>query len=63
MATQATERCSRSRSAIGVCGGRCSSSGARIVVTLIHLLKQGQLGCASICNGGGGATAIVVERL
>jgi len=33
------------------------------VVTLIHLLKQGQLGCASICNGGGGATAIVVERL
>lgn len=38
-------------------------SGARIVVTLLNTLKQGQkkIGCAAICNGGGGASAIVVE--
>lgn len=38
-------------------------SGARIVVTLIHALKQtkGKLGCAGICNGGGGASALVLE--
>lgn len=37
-------------------------SGARIVVTLINVLKQkgGKLGCAGICNGGGGASAIVI---
>ncbi len=40
-------------------------SGARIVVTLVHALKQtsGKLGCAGICNGGGGASALVIERL
>jgi acetyl-CoA C-acetyltransferase len=38
-------------------------SGARIVVTLLHALKQtkGTVGCAGICNGGGGASAIVLE--
>ena len=38
-------------------------SGARIVVTLINILKQnnGKYGIASICNGGGGASAIVIE--
>ncbi|HLP13605.1 MAG TPA: acetyl-CoA C-acyltransferase, partial [Flavobacteriales bacterium] len=38
-------------------------SGARIVVTLINVLKQnkGKFGAAGICNGGGGASAIVVE--
>ena len=38
-------------------------SGARIVVTLTHALKQtgGKLGCAGICNGGGGASALVIE--
>lgn len=38
-------------------------SGARIVVTLIHALKRtgGKLGCAGICNGGGGASSIVLE--
>ncbi|MNR66962.1 Acetyl-CoA acetyltransferase [compost metagenome] len=38
-------------------------SGARIVVTLINVLKQnkGKFGVASICNGGGGASAIVIE--
>lgn len=38
-------------------------SGARILVTLIHVLKQnqGKLGAAGICNGGGGASAMVIE--
>lgn len=40
-------------------------SGARIVVTLLHALRRtgGKLGCAGICNGGGGASALVVEML
>jgi acetyl-CoA C-acetyltransferase len=40
-------------------------SGARIVGTLMHVLKQrdATIGCASICNGGGGASAIIIERL
>ncbi len=40
-------------------------SGARILVTLIHVLKQnnGKLGAAAICNGGGGASAMVIENL
>lgn len=39
-------------------------SGARIIVTLINVLEQnnGKLGAAAICNGGGGASAIVIER-
>lgn len=39
-------------------------SGARILVTLIHILHQqnASLGAAAICNGGGGASAMVVER-
>lgn len=39
-------------------------SGARIVVTLINVLQQNnaKLGAAAICNGGGGASAIVIER-
>ncbi|MCE9540145.1 MAG: acetyl-CoA C-acyltransferase [Bacteroidetes bacterium] len=38
-------------------------SGARIIVTLINVLKQnkGKFGVASICNGGGGASAVVIE--
>ncbi|MBI2282585.1 MAG: acetyl-CoA C-acyltransferase [Bacteroidetes bacterium] len=38
-------------------------SGARIIVTLINVLKQhgGKIGAAGICNGGGGASAVVVE--
>jgi acetyl-CoA C-acetyltransferase len=38
-------------------------SGARIIVSLIHILKQNnaKIGGAGICNGGGGASAIVVE--
>lgn len=40
-------------------------SGARIVVTLIHVLKQhgGKIGVAGICNGGGGASAMVIENM
>ncbi|MEN9964762.1 MAG: hypothetical protein RL582_1857 [Bacteroidota bacterium] len=39
-------------------------SGARIIVTLIHILKQNQAkyGAAGICNGGGGASAMVIEN-
>jgi acetyl-CoA C-acetyltransferase len=39
-------------------------SGARIVVTLLHVLEQqnARIGAAAICNGGGGASAIVIER-
>ena len=39
-------------------------SGARIVVTLINVLEQnnGTLGAASICNGGGGASALILKR-
>lgn len=40
-------------------------SGARIIVTLINVLKQhnGKIGAAGICNGGGGASALVVELI
>lgn len=40
-------------------------SGARIVVTLLSVLEQekGKLGAAAICNGGGGASSIVIEKL
>jgi len=46
-------------------GHPLGSSGSRILVTLIHILKQrkGRIGVAAICNGGGGATAVVVEAL
>ena len=39
-------------------------SGARIIVTLINVLHQNdaKIGAAAICNGGGGASAIVLER-
>src|SRR5690606_8413042 len=39
-------------------------SGVRIIVTLINVLEQNQakIGAAAICNGGGGASAIVIEK-
>ena len=54
---------------VNVFGGAVSlghplgASGARIVVTLLNVLKQkgGKIGGAGICNGGGGASAIIVE--
>lgn len=46
-------------------GHPLGSSGARITVTLTNVLRQQQasIGVAGICNGGGGASAIVIERL
>jgi acetyl-CoA C-acetyltransferase len=46
-------------------GHPLGSSGSRIMATLINVLKQnnGSLGVAGICNGGGGASAIVIENL
>jgi acetyl-CoA C-acetyltransferase len=40
-------------------------SGARIIVTLLNVLEQNnaKIGAAAICNGGGGASAIVIERM
>lgn len=45
-------------------GHPLGSSGCRIVVTLLSVLKQnkGKIGVAGICNGGGGASAIVIEN-
>jgi acetyl-CoA C-acetyltransferase len=56
-------------SRVNVHGGAVSighplgASGARILVTLIHVLRQhnARYGAAGICNGGGGASAIVIE--
>lgn len=46
-------------------GHPLGASGARIIVTLLHVLHQynGKIGAAAICNGGGGASALVVEKL
>jgi acetyl-CoA C-acetyltransferase len=57
-------------SKVNVNGGAVSlghplgSSGSRILVTLVHVLHQNnaKIGVAGICNGGGGATAIVIEK-
>jgi len=56
---------------VGVNGGAVAlghplgSSGSRIIVTLINVLKQngGKYGAAGICNGGGGASAMVIENV
>lgn len=58
-------------SKVNVNGGAVSlghplgASGARIIVTLIHVLKQNnaKYGAAAICNGGGGASAVVIENM
>ena len=46
-------------------GHPLGASGARIVVTLIHVLKQNgaRYGLAGICNGGGGASALLIENV
>lgn len=46
-------------------GHPLGNSGSRILVTLVHVLKQngGKLGAAGICNGGGGASAMVIENI
>jgi len=56
---------------INIYGGGCSlghplgSSGSKIIVTLINALHQtgAKYGLAGICNGGGGASSVVIERL
>ena len=46
-------------------GHPLGNSGSRIVVTLINVLKQnaGKIGGAGICNGGGGASVIIIENI
>jgi acetyl-CoA C-acetyltransferase len=46
-------------------GHPLGSSGSRIIGTLVNVLKQNNasIGVAGICNGGGGASAIVIENL
>ncbi|KAI5803292.1 putative acetyl-CoA acyltransferase [Peziza echinospora] len=44
-------------------GHALGSSGSRIMVTLLHQLEKGEYGLAAICNGGGGATAMIVQKL
>ena len=56
-------------SKVNIAGGGVSlghpigSSGSRILVSLVHLLKPKQIGVAAICNGGGAASAMVIEKL
>ena len=46
-------------------GHPLGASGARIVTTLNHVLRQNNatIGCATLCNGGGGASAIVIKNI
>src|SRR5690606_32363342 len=46
-------------------GHPLGNSGSRILVTLINVLKQngGKIGGAGICNGGGGASAMIIENI
>lgn len=44
-------------------GHALGSSGSRILTTLLHQLKPGEYGCAAICNGGGAASAMIVQRI
>ncbi len=66
-----TQRMKLDASKVNVNGGAVAlghplgASGARIIVTLINVLKQnnGKIGAAAICNGGGGASSLVIEFL
>ena len=66
-----TNRMKLNPATVNVNGGAVSighplgCSGARIIVTLINVLKQnkGKYGAAGICNGGGGASAMVIENM
>lgn len=46
-------------------GHPLGASGARIIVTLVNVFKQNnaRYGAAAICNGGGGASAVVIENI
>lgn len=56
---------------VNIHGGACAlghplgASGARILTTLIHVLHEqnGRYGLATLCNGGGGASALIVEKV
>ncbi|KAI9253234.1 Thiolase, N-terminal domain-containing protein [Sporodiniella umbellata] len=43
-------------------GHAIGSSGARILVTLTHLLKSGEYGAAGVCNGGGAASSMIIQK-
>jgi acetyl-CoA C-acetyltransferase len=66
-----TKRMKLDPARVNVNGGAVSlghplgASGARIIVTLLNVLKanNGRYGAAGICNGGGGASAMVIESL
>lgn len=44
-------------------GHPLGASGARIIVTLAHALAPGEYGVAAVCNGGGGASAVLIQRV
>lgn len=44
-------------------GHAIGNSGSRIIVSLVHALKEGEYGAAGICNGGGAASAIIIQKL
>ncbi|KAF9498423.1 thiolase [Pleurotus eryngii] len=44
-------------------GHAIGNSGSRIIVSLVHALKYGEYGAAGICNGGGAASALVIQKL
>ena len=48
--------------AIGL-GHPFGMSGARITNHLVHQLKEGEIGIASLCNGGGGASTIAIQKV
>ena len=66
-----TQKMNLDASKVNINGGAVSlghplgNSGSRIIVTLINVLKQnnGRYGGAGICNGGGGASALVIENI
>ena len=71
VAIENTRRMNLDAARVNVNGGAVSighplgASGARILVTLLHVLRQNKAryGAAGICNGGGGASAMVIENL
>ncbi|HVU96602.1 MAG TPA: acetyl-CoA C-acyltransferase [Puia sp.] len=71
VAIENTRRMKLDPARVNVNGGAVSmghplgASGARILVTLLHVLRQNKAryGAAGICNGGGGASAMVIENL
>jgi len=44
-------------------GHAIGNSGSRIIVSLVHALKSGQYGAAGICNGGGAASALIIQKI